>query len=173
MRFYIDAGRVLFLSLEFEAAFKYLKQSPLDPRELIAMCEVLQVPGFDFQPRFFTPALTNGVVSGELSPADGASATMDGDRPSLGAGSGAGSGAGAGAGASFSGGAAADAASSLRLPASASSSGKVAQLEAIVKEVLRRYSDPPLTSVPFEKVQQGAVACDLLCIRPVVTPHCC
>jgi hypothetical protein len=36
-RLNLDAGRVLFLGLHFEAAFAYLAASTVDPREIIAM----------------------------------------------------------------------------------------------------------------------------------------
>ncbi len=42
-RFCINAGRVLFLSLNFEKGIHYLLRAAVDPRELIALYPELQV----------------------------------------------------------------------------------------------------------------------------------
>ena len=104
-RFFIDAGRVLFLSLKFDKACQLLERSNIDPRELIALYPELQVLAhvtvyvlhkvmsltldvtcgphvrqaeeFNFQTMYFSPELTQGIVVEAMSPADGASSAND------------------------------------------------------------------------------------------------
>ena len=48
-RFHLDAGRVLYLDLQFEEAVTHLNSSPIDPREVIAMYPDLQPPNFAYR----------------------------------------------------------------------------------------------------------------------------
>lgn len=128
---YIDAGRVLFLSLEFEAACELFSKSTLDARELLSLYPELQSPEFKFHPTFFSPELTHGIVSGTLSPADGASSSYDSD----GGKSRGGDVGGASGGAGGPGGGAGSALPTDLHPAS---------LSDIVRVVLRRFSNAPI-----------------------------
>ena len=100
-RLNIDAGRVLFFSLQFEAAFAHLAASEIDPREVVAMLPELQLGAaavtaalapeppdgapsvltlaraYRYPSRYFSASLTNAVADRLKTPADAASEAAD------------------------------------------------------------------------------------------------
>jgi hypothetical protein len=100
------------------------------------MCVVRQSPEFTYSPRFFSAVLTNGIVSGSLTPADGASASVDAD-----AGSGLGSGAGAGG-------------PSVRL----AGGSHPPPMQAIIHAVLERYGSRTATTPLKDRVDDALVS---------------
>mmetsp|Transcript_24844 Transcript_24844/g.86512 ORF Transcript_24844/g.86512 Transcript_24844/m.86512 type:complete len:998 (-) Transcript_24844:74-3067(-) len=76
-RFHLDAGRVLWLDLDFEEALAHLTHARLDPRELIAMYPELQHADFHYRPKYFSALLLNGIVEGTKTAADGATIYSD------------------------------------------------------------------------------------------------
>lgn len=80
-RFHLDAGRVLWLDLEFEEALNHLTLARLDPRELLAMFPDLQHPEFRYRPKYFSAELLTGVAEGTRTAADGATARSDAPFP--------------------------------------------------------------------------------------------